>query len=236
MKIALIGYGKMGKEIEEIAISRGHEIVFKASEAINSSTIGLEEADVAIEFSQPHAAANNILECFNRKIPVVVGTTGWYGRLNEVKDACHEHNGAILYSTNFSIGVNIVFHINEILGKLMNDLDEYDPSILEIHHIHKLDKPSGTAITMAEGILSAVTRKKEWINESSEEAEKLSIVSERTDEVPGTHVISYESAVDKIELTHIAKNRKGFALGAVKGAEWLFGKTGTYSMRDFLKF
>lgn len=236
MKIALIGYGKMGKEIEEIAISRGHEIVFRASEAINSSTIGLESADVAIEFSQPEAAANNILECFNRKIPVVVGTTGWYSRLNEVKDACHEHNSAILYSTNFSIGVNIVFHINEILGKLMNDLDEYDPTILEIHHIHKLDKPSGTAITMAEGILSAVTRKKEWINESSEEAEKLSIVSERTDEVPGTHVISYESAVDKIELTHIAKNRKGFALGAVKGAEWLFGKTGTYSMRDFLKF
>ncbi len=236
MKIALIGYGKMGKEIEEIAISRGHEIVFKASEAINSSTVGLDAADVAIEFSQPHAAADNILECFNRNIPVVVGTTGWYGRINEVKDACHEHNGSILYSTNFSIGVNIVFHINEILGKLMNDLDEYDPSILEIHHIHKLDKPSGTAITMAEGILSAVTRKKEWINESSEEAEKLSIVSERTDEVPGTHVISYESAVDKIELTHIAKNRKGFALGAVKGAEWLFGKTGTYSMRDFLKF
>jgi len=236
MKIALIGYGKMGKEIEEIAISRGHEIVLKASEAITSSTIGLEAADVAIEFSQPHAAVDNILECFKRNVPVVVGTTGWYGRLNEVKDASRELNGALLYSTNFSIGVNIVFHINEILGKLMNELDEYDPSILEIHHIHKLDKPSGTAITMAEGILSAVTRKKEWINETSDSADKLSIISERTDEVPGTHTISYESSVDKIELTHIAKNRKGFALGAVKGAEWLFGKTGTYSMRDFLKF
>jgi len=236
MKIALIGYGKMGKEIEEIAISRGHEIVFKASEAITSSTIGLDEADVAIEFSQPHAAADNILECFKRKVPIVVGTTGWYGRLNEVKEACHENNGALLYSTNFSIGVNIVFHINEILGKLMNELDEYDPSILEIHHIHKLDKPSGTAITMAEGILSTVSRKKAWINEPSDATEHLTILSERTDEVPGTHTISYESSVDKIELTHIAKNRKGFALGAVKGAEWLFGKTGTYSMRDFLKF
>ena len=236
MKIALIGYGKMGKEIEEIAISRGHEIVFKASEAITPETFGLELAEVAIEFSQPHAAAANILECFNRKIPVVVGTTGWYGRLNEIKDACREQNGALLYSTNFSIGVNIVFHINEVIGKMMNELDEYDPSILEIHHIHKLDKPSGTAITMAEGILSTVSRKKEWVNDATEQMDKLSIISERTDEVPGTHTISYESSVDKIELTHIAKNRKGFALGAVKGAEWLFGKTGTYSMRDFLKF
>lgn len=236
MKIALIGYGKMGKVIEEIAIQRGHEIVFKTSVGLTPSSIGLEEADVAIEFSRPDAAVHNILQCIERQLPVVVGTTGWYNRIEEVKSACAEKNAAVLHSTNFSIGVNVVFHINEQLARVMNELDEYDVHIREIHHIHKLDKPSGTGISLAEGILAHLDRKTAWGSDLHEAGQALNIISERTDEVPGTHEVTYESSVDQIVLTHIAKNRKGFALGAVKGAEWLFGKQGVYSMRDFLKF
>ena len=158
MKIAIVGYGKMGKEIEQVALNRGHDIVVKISEAITEQTLGLENVDVAIEFSRPDAAANNILELSKKRIPVVCGTTGWYNRLDEVKSSIHDNDSALLYSTNFSIGVNIVFHLNKLLASIMHLLDEYDPRILEIHHVHKLDKPSGTAITLAEGILNELKR------------------------------------------------------------------------------
>ena len=236
MKIAIVGYGKMGKEIEQIAIARGHEIVIKISEAITEQTLGLNGVDVAIEFSRPDAAANNIIELSKRGVPVVCGTTGWYNRLDEVKAYVHENDTALLYSTNFSIGVNIIFHLNKILANVMHSLDEYDPRILEIHHVHKLDKPSGTAITLAEGILNELKRKEHWKLDEVSNPSELLITSERTDEVPGTHSIIYESSIDKIELNHIAKNRVGFALGAVKAAEWLHDKKGTYTMRDYLKF
>jgi len=236
MKIAIVGYGKMGKEIEQIAIARGHEIVIKISEAITEQTLGLNDADVAIEFSRPDAAANNIIGLNKRCIPVVCGTTGWYNRLDEVKAHVHENDTALLYSTNFSIGVNIIFHLNKILANIMHSLDEYDPRILEIHHVHKLDKPSGTAITLAEGILNELKRKEHWKLDEVSNPSELLITSERTDDVPGTHSIVYESSIDKIELNHIAKNRVGFAMGAVKAAEWLRDKKGTYTMRDYLKF
>ncbi len=235
MKIALIGYGKMGKEIEQIALSRGHEIVFTSNHAITNSSDQIKSADVAIEFSQPDAAANNILACFDLGIPVVVGTTGWYNRLNEIKSEAESKGGTLLYATNFSIGVNILFHINEKLASIMNDVQEYEPSIQEIHHLQKLDKPSGTAITIAEGILQNLDRKKQWtLDEPS--ADDLHIDVLREPEVPGTHIIKYDSEVDFIEIKHEAKSRKGFALGAVKAAEWLQNKKGVFTMKDFLKF
>jgi len=235
VKIALIGYGKMGKEIEQIALSRGHEIVFTSNHAITNSSDQIKSADVAIEFSQPDAAANNILACFDLGIPVVVGTTGWYNRLNEIKSEAESKGGTLLYATNFSIGVNILFHINEKLASIMNDVQEYEPSIQEIHHLQKLDKPSGTAITIAEGILQNLDRKKQWtLDEPS--ADDLHIDVLREPEVPGTHIIKYDSEVDFIEIKHEAKSRKGFALGAVKAAEWLQNKKGVFTMKDFLKF
>jgi len=235
VKIALIGYGKMGKEIEQIALSRGHEIVFTSNHAITNSSDQIKSADVAIEFSQPDAAANNILACFDLGIPVVVGTTGWYNRLNEIKSEAESKGGTLLYATNFSIGVNILFHINEKLASIMNDVQEYEPSIQEIHHLQKLDKPSGTAITIAEGILQNLDRKKQWtLDEPS--ADDLHIDVLREPEVPGTHIIKYDSEVDFIEIKHEANSRKGFALGAVKAAEWLQNKKGVFTMKDFLKF
>ena len=235
MKIALIGYGKMGKEIEQIALSRGHEIVFTSNHAITNSSDQIKSADVAVEFSQPDAAANNILACFDLGIPVVVGTTGWYNRLNEIKSEAESKGGTLLYATNFSIGVNILFHMNEKLASIMNDVQEYEPSIQEIHHLQKLDKPSGTAITIAEGILQNLDRKKQWtLDEPS--ADDLHIDVLREPEVPGTHIIKYDSEVDFIEIKHEANSRKGFALGAVKAAEWLQNKKGVFTMKDFLKF
>ena len=235
MKIALIGYGKMGKEIEQIALSRGHEIVFTSNHAISNSSDQIKAADVAIEFSQPDAAANNILACFELGVPVVVGTTGWYSRLNEIKLEAEGKGGTLLYATNFSIGVNILFHINEKLASIMNDVQEYEPSIQEIHHLQKLDKPSGTAITIAEGILQNLDRKKQWtLDEPSSEDLHIDVL--REPEVPGTHIIKYDSEVDFIEIKHEAKSRKGFALGAVKAAEWLQNKKGVFTMKDFLKF
>ncbi len=226
----------MGKEIEDIALQRGHEIVFKSSSKLTDSSHGLELADVAIEFTRPDAAADNILHCFEKKVPVVVGTTGWYQRLPEIKEVAYHHNGTLLYSTNFSIGVNIVFHLNELLAKLMDKNGEYSASITEIHHSQKLDKPSGTAITLAEGILANIAALKEWKLDIETMESILPIHSKRMGDVPGTHIISYESDVDKIQITHEAKSRKGFALGAVKAAEWLHGKNGVYTMKDFLKF
>lgn len=236
MKIAIIGYGKMGHEVEKVALQRGHQIVFTCNHALTDQTKDLNGAEIAIEFSQPDAAADNLLHCLRLNIPVVCGTTGWYNRLEEVKAMCREKNGALLYATNFSIGVNLVFHLNKILARVMNELDEYNPSLKEIHHVHKKDKPSGTAITIAEGILNELKRKNRWTIDNNSEENELFIAVERTDEVPGTHSITYESDIDSIELTHVAKNRMGFALGAVKSAEWLLNKKGVFTIQDYLKF
>jgi 4-hydroxy-tetrahydrodipicolinate reductase len=236
MKIALLGYGKMGQEIEKFAQLRGHEVLVRATSTYRAKAEELSHCDMAIEFSRPDSAVDNILTCFEAKCPVVVGTTGWYGRLNEVKTACSHAEGTLLYASNFSIGVNVLFHINKELARIMNHLEAYDASMLEIHHTAKLDQPSGTAITLAEGILSELERKTEWVNEKSSNEKALTILSERIGEVPGTHEVIYESAVDRIRLVHEAKNRQGFVQGAVMAAEWLSGKKGIFTMHDFLKF
>ena len=235
MRIALIGYGKMGKEIEDIALARKHEIVLKVdknnADAINSGS--LQEADVAIEFSTPATVKTNIKACIQAGVPVVVGTTGWYDSFEEVSLYCQEKKGALFYATNFSLGVNLFFKVNAYLAELMNKYEDYDVSMEEIHHIHKLDKPSGTAITLANQILKKISRKKSWSIEKKEK-DILFIHDKREGEVPGTHIIRYQSAIDDIEIMHKAHNRKGFALGAVIAAEFLKGKQGIYSMDDIL--
>ena len=236
MRIEILGFGKMGHEIEKILIQRGHEVTLRASGHAPFVAADLAGTDVAIEFSTPAAVVDNIYKCFEAKCPVVVGTTGWYGRLPELRTEALNSGVALLYSTNFSIGVNVVFHMNKALARIMDQLDEYEPSMVEIHHLAKLDSPSGTAITLAEGILENLKRKESWVNQADHMANELSIVSEREGEVPGTHIISYDSEVDRIQLVHQAKNRRGFALGSVKAAEWLAGKQGVFTMSDFLKF
>jgi 4-hydroxy-tetrahydrodipicolinate reductase len=236
LKIAIIGYGKMGHEIESILTQRGHEITLRATSHAPFKPEDLVGTDVALEFTNPTSAAENILKCFEANCPVVVGTTGWYSRMNEIKDECAAKNQSLFYATNFSIGVNIMFHFNKELAKLMDRFEEYEPGILEIHHLAKLDKPSGTAITIAEGILENIPRKSKWVNELAQNPDELTIISQREGEVPGTHVVNYTSSVDNISLVHQAVNRKGFALGAVKAAEWLHGKKGVYTMNDMLKF
>lgn len=226
----------MGQEVERLALERGHEIVFRSSDSLTSNSEGLKLADVAIEFSRPEAAVDNIFVCIEKNIPVVVGTTGWYNRLVEVKDFVIDKKGCLLYSTNFSIGVNIIFHLNEILARIMDDNKEYRADIREVHHLQKLDKPSGTAISLAEGILDASSTLKKWQLDEESSEEVLPVFSFRQEDVPGTHVVTYESDVDKIQIFHEAKNRKGFALGAIKAAEWLQGKTGVFTMKDYLKF
>ena len=234
MKIALIGYGKMGRAIEPIVLERGHELILKAKTAEEVNLALLENADVAIEFTSPEAAKSNIISCFNTNTPVVVGTTGWYDDLDHVKEKMDALNGAILPATNFSLGVNIFLEINKKLGALMNQQHQYDVMIEETHHTEKLDAPSGTAITIGEGVLESLDRKSKWVNESSTDDHELSILSYREPEVPGTHIVTYESEVDAIKIEHIAHSRKGFALGAVIAAEFLAGKTGFYSMKDVL--
>ncbi|MBL7944060.1 MAG: 4-hydroxy-tetrahydrodipicolinate reductase [Flavobacteriales bacterium] len=236
MKIAILGYGKMGHEIESVALAHGHEITIKACSHKPFTSSDLKGSDVAIEFSTPGTAVDNIFKCFEAGCPVVVGTTGWYTRLPEVRNEAASGGHTLMYSTNFSIGVNILFHLNRELARIMNRFENYEPQIHEIHHIHKLDKPSGTAITLAEGLVDELQRKHNWANDAEVASDVLSVTSERTDEVPGTHVISYTSDHDVISLRHEAFNRKGFATGAVKAAEWLAGKTGVFSMRDFLSF
>lgn len=226
----------MGKEIEEILISRGHEITLRADSHAPFKPEDLKGTDVVIEFSRPETAVDNIFKCFDAQVPVVVGTTGWYMRMPEVREACLAGNKTLFYATNFSIGVNIVFHLNKQLAKIMSQYDEYEPGILEVHHLAKIDKPSGTAITLAEGIMENIPRKTKWVNQAAEEKEELTIISQREGEVPGTHVINYTSQVDNISLVHQAVNRKGFALGAVKAAEWITGKTGVFTMNDMLQF
>jgi 4-hydroxy-tetrahydrodipicolinate reductase len=236
MKIAIIGYGKMGHEIETVLTDRGHEITLRATTGNPFSVADLQGTDVAIEFSRPESAIDNIMTCFDANCPVVVGTTGWYNRMPEVRTVCGQRNQAFFYATNFSIGVNVVFHLNKILAGIMNGLPEYEPGILEIHHVAKRDQPSGTAITLAEGILESLPHKTKWVNELASATDELTIISQREGDVPGTHVINYTSPVDNISLVHQATNRRGFALGAVKAAEWLKDRKGIFTMKDMLRF
>jgi 4-hydroxy-tetrahydrodipicolinate reductase len=237
VKIALIGYGKMGKEIEQIALTRHHEIILKidVSNAASVSKNDLAKADVAIEFTTPHSSVENMCKCFDAQVPVVVGTTGWLAKFKEVEIACEKSKGGLFYASNFSIGVNLFFTLNNYLAKLMNNYGEYEASIEEIHHIHKLDSPSGTGITLADGLIKNLERKTEWVKEQAVAPHQLAIVSKRENEVPGTHSVFYRSAVDDIEIKHTAHNRKGFALGAVIAAEFMQNKRGVYTMNDLLK-
>jgi 4-hydroxy-tetrahydrodipicolinate reductase len=236
MNIALIGYGKMGKAIESIAIAKGHQIVLKIDidNAADLNKENIAKADVAIEFTGPHSAFNNVMKCLELGIPVVCGSTGWLDKWNEAKEACEAKNGSLLYASNYSIGVNLFFELNQYLAKLMSGHAEYDVLMEEIHHTQKKDAPSGTAITLAEQILSAIQRKKQWINETSADSSNLEIVSKRIDPAPGTHTIKYTSTVDDIEIIHTAHNRVGFAGGAVLAAEFLSTKKGIYGMKDVL--
>ncbi|TFF37981.1 4-hydroxy-tetrahydrodipicolinate reductase [Mucilaginibacter psychrotolerans] len=247
MKIALLGYGKMGKIIESIALSRQHQIVLKIDkDNQHELTVeNLQQADVAIEFSTPGTVLDNINLCLEAGVPIVVGTTGWHNMLASVQQKCQDAGGTVLYGTNFSVGVNIFFHVNKLLAKIMNNYPYYDVQVEEIHHVQKLDSPSGTAITIAEGILDNLDAKKEWVNiltggptpeESAVTADQLLIESHRIDSVPGTHTVIYDSEVDTIEFKHTAHNRNGFALGAVLAAEWVQDKQGFYSVEDMFNF
>jgi 4-hydroxy-tetrahydrodipicolinate reductase len=230
-----MGYGKMGKEIESIALKRGHNIVLKINRqnADSVSDSDLKKADVVIEFSTPHTVLDNIKKCLNAGVPVVVGTTGWYEHFESIKKMCEENKCGLFYATNFSVGVNLFFKVNSFLAELMNKYEEYDVSMEEIHHIHKLDKPSGTAITLANQVIEKIERKKKWSIEKKD-PETLFIKDVREGEVPGTHLIKYHSEIDDIEIMHKAHNRKGFALGAVIAAEYMKGKTGIHSMKDIV--
>ena len=237
MNIALIGYGKMGKTIEEIAVARGHQIVCKidVDNQNDFDSDAFRSADVAIEFTTPKTAVENYRRAFEQGVAVVSGTTGWLEREDEVKRWCEQDNATFFYSSNFSIGVNIFFALNKYLAKIMNRFEQYDVSMKEIHHIHKLDHPSGTAITLAHDIIDNVDRKKSWSEESAGE-DVVNIVSERVGEVPGTHIVNYVSAVDAIRIEHEAFSREGFAAGAVAAAEWLAGRKGWFTMEDMLDF
>jgi len=248
MKIALLGYGKMGKIIEKIAHDRKHEIVLKIDQDNQDDLTpeNLQLADVAIEFSTPGTVLNNIEQCLNAGVPIVVGTTGWYSNLPALKEKYEQSDTAMLYATNFSVGVNIFFHVNKILAKLMNNYPYYEVQVEEIHHTQKLDSPSGTAITIAEGIIDNLGAKKEWVNmlnadgaESDDTLptpDQLLIESHRVENVPGTHTVIYDSEVDSIEFKHTAHNRNGFALGAVLAAEWIQGKQGFFSVDAMFDF
>ena len=238
LNIALVGYGKMGKAIEESALERGHSILLK----IDVDTIAdltkenLQRCDVAIEFTGPHSAVGNILTCLDAGIPVVSGSTGWLEQWDEVKNKCEALNGSLVYASNYSVGVNIFFEVNKMLARLMDKHTDYEVSIEEIHHTQKKDAPSGTAITLAEQIMENLGRKRQWVNHRNVTSEELTIISERIDPAPGTHKIKYSSPIDDIEIIHTAHNRKGFATGAVMAAEFLAGKKGIYSMKEVLGF
>lgn len=230
MKIALLGYGKMGKTIEGIALERGHQILYKITDDI--SQYDLNEVDVAIDFSVPNAAFKNITTCFENGIPVVSGTTGWLEKYEEAVKICKTHNAAFIYASNFSLGVNLFFELNRKLATIMSRFEEYSIGIEEIHHTQKLDAPSGTAISLAEQIIEAVP-KTGWALDKASEKE-IPIEAKRIEDVPGTHKVSYTSEIDEINIEHIAHTRKGFALGAVIAAEWLKDKNGVFSMKDVL--
>ena len=238
MKIALIGYGKMGHEIEKIALQRGHEIVctidINENDKFNSPEF--KSADVAIEFTSPDSALQNFRNAFAANVPVVSGTTGWLEHLGEIKQACKTDGKTFFYASNFSLGVNIFFALNNYLAKIMNQFPDYDVRMEETHHIHKLDAPSGTAITLAEGILDNLDRKKSWLLNETKNENELQIKAFREGEAPGLHTVIYESEADVISIKHDAKSRKGFALGAVVAAEFVKGKKGFLGMNDMLKF
>lgn len=238
MRILILGYGKMGKAIEEIAEERGHSIPHKINIHNTQALkfIDSQSVDVAIEFSQPDSALENIKYCLERGIPVVSGTTGWLDKKNEADELCKKYNGALFYASNFSLGVNLFFRLNEILASMMEKQIMYRVDITEIHHTEKLDAPSGTAITLADGLIRELSAKKRWLNEASEEAEVVPIISKREPGVPGTHIIKYISDADEIEIKHTAKSRTGFAMGAVLVSEWIIGKKGVFSMKDFMNF
>ncbi|MBP7808487.1 MAG: 4-hydroxy-tetrahydrodipicolinate reductase [Bacteroidia bacterium] len=238
MKIVLLGYGKMGKEIEKIAVARKHEIILKVDEN-NHNSITKEQlaaADVAIEFSTPHTVEENIYKCFNANLPIVVGTTGWYDNFEKITSDCKKGNHALFHATNFSVGVNLFFKVNKYLAELMNNYPDYNVSMEEIHHIHKLDKPSGTAITLANQVIEKINRKTNWSIDPAKKQDTptLFIEDKREGEVPGTHILKYTSPIDDIEIMHKAHNRKGFALGAVMAAEFLHNKKGIYTMSDLI--
>ena len=226
----------MGKEIEKIAFDRGHEIILKIdiTNPEDLTIVQLQKADVAIEFTTPSSAVDNYKLCFEAGIPVVSGTTGWTSQIATVHQLCKTMNGTFFYASNFSLGVNIFFVLNKKLAELMASRSEYRIEMKEIHHIQKLDAPSGTAITLAEGILENIPSKKSWVNQPTDKTDEIGIISEREGQVPGTHIVKYDSEVDSIEITHMAKNRKGLAFGAVLAAEYSFGKKGILAMNDLL--
>ena len=237
MKIALLGYGKMGKIIEKMALDRGHEISFIAtSDNKDFNASELKGADVAIEFSTPDSAIPNMHRCFMMDVPVVVGTTGWQDKFDKVNNCRLDQKGTLLHATNFSVGVNIFYEINRKLAALMSNQKQYNVSVEEIHHTEKLDSPSGTAISIAEEVIDAFERKTDWVNKESDEPNELSIISKRQPNVPGTHTVTYDSDIDYIEIKHEAKSRSGFALGAVLAAEFLKDKKGLFTMKDVLQF
>lgn len=245
MKIALIGYGKMGKAIHELAneknekLDKKHYDISLIIDVDNRNSItkeDLQQVDVAIEFTSPHTAVENIKWCFDADIPVVVGSTGWTDNLTEINQYAIDNNKAFLFAPNFSIGVNIFFEVNRYLAQIMNNHDEYNILLEEIHHTEKKDAPSGTGLHAALDILKRIERKKDWINNETKNIETLSILSKREENVPGTHIVTYESAIDKIDLIHTAHNRKGFAGGALLAADWILNKKGAYSMEDVLGF
>ena len=237
MKIALIGYGKMGKEIEKIAISRGHEISLKID--INNpedlTIANLQNCDVAIEFTIPNSAVKNYNLCFEARIPVVSGTTGWLDKKDEVYEKCNETNGTFFYGSNFSVGVNLFFELNKKLADLMAPHSEYNVEITEVHHTQKLDAPSGTAISLADNLLEKLPNKNKWVNDQIPAKNEINIKSERVGQVPGIHTIKFESEVDYLEITHSAKSRKGFAFGAVLAAEYCLENSGILTMKNLLK-
>jgi len=230
VNIALLGYGKMGKTIEKIAVSRGHNIVLKIDK--DTTNYDISQADVAIDFSVPSAAFSNLSKAINNNVPVISGTTGWLKDYDDIIRLCKERDGAFIYASNFSIGVNVFFELNKQLAKMMSNLDKYKVNLQEIHHTQKLDAPSGTAITLAEGIIDN-SNYKNWSLDKGD-SETIQIEAKRIEDVPGTHIVSYDSNVDTIEIKHTAKNREGFALGAVIAAEWIIGKTGVFTMKDVL--
>ncbi|WP_336514469.1 4-hydroxy-tetrahydrodipicolinate reductase [Pollutibacter soli] len=236
MNIALIGYGKMGKTIESVAISRGHRISHKIDldnpEAWDN--LSPENTDVAIEFTGPHSAFENVKKCIEKSVPLVCGSTGWLDKFDEIVNLTKKLDGSFLYASNFSVGVNIFFELNKKLAQLMASHPEYDVSLKEVHHTQKKDAPSGTAITLAEEVLANIRSKKYWVNRDTENPDELSVTSERIDPAPGTHHIRYHSAIDDIEIIHTAHSRNGFALGAVLAAEFLPGKKGVFGMKEVL--
>ena len=238
MNIALIGYGKMGKTIEQVAVERGHLVKLKIDlhNLDDFNQKNFENIDAAIEFTGPHTAYNNIIKCIELGKPIVSGSTGWLNRLTDVESACNDKQGSFIYASNFSVGVNIFFEVNKKLAELMKGKDQYDVAIKEIHHTQKKDAPSGTAITLAEHILSNNTSKSSWVNDTPTSKNQLFIKSERIDPYPGLHEVTYSSSIDEIQIIHNAHSRDGFALGAVLAAEYIAERKGIFTMKDVLGF